>query len=191
MFYCAVCGARFDTNDFAKITCSEKCEEELKERMAKNLTRRCVMCGVEFRTARREQFLCSRSCSAERTAAIFNCKLSPRKCRVCGKDFTPKNKFQWTCSKECCQEARSAEWRYRYVDCEVCGKPFQKINGALTYSKECAKVRAKERRSEKRKTIMYKKPEVSISEMSSRARESGMTYGQYMVYLKNKAEGIA
>lgn len=139
--------------------------------------------------------------------------LAPRKCRVCGNPIPYIMGSAKVCSEECRKE-RQRQYKREVCKrkreqtrmilgtkkCSVCGKQFEPQNRRqVTCGSECQKIRendlmaawrAKNTKSAKKpreKKPEKKKPE-TLAQINKKARECGMTYGQYMAYLAVKGE---
>ena len=74
--------------------------------------------------------------------------------------------------------------------CEHCGGALIKVSPQQKYHPECARIVQKERdrirhmnnRLNPKPTPTKRNP--TLSELSKKAREKGMTYGQYVAYMK-------
>jgi hypothetical protein len=77
------------------------------------------------------------------------------------------------------------------LTCEICGKTFQNYNSqAKSCGEECRKElnrQSKQRLQAKRKEKPSKKPNALLVEMNIRAKELGLSYGQYSAL---KYEGL-
>ena len=87
--------------------------------------------------------------------------------------------------------------------CVICGKEFAPHGAQITCGKECSQINKKEKRKirnklfrEKQKIMKSRKTSniPDIVEISKKARELGMSYGQYSAMLmmrkENNANGI-
>lgn len=125
-------------------------------------------------------------------------------CNFCGKEFESRHPAVQYCSKSCKNKAQRRRRRQReaaargYVYhrvCRHCKKEFDVHDHRVNYcSVECRSKAAKEyrvvynrryaekvaEREEKKKAIP------SLSEVARLAREQGLTYGQYMIMIKEK-----
>ena len=129
-----------------------------------------------------------------------------RECIVCGKPYTSNIKNKLTCSPECSEirrkqytkkvnaEARAAtRLRLGTKLCAVCGKEFEPNHPQkVCCSPECQIKRDREKVKSFRKTAA-KKPKPrdmhkEAVEINAKAREMGMSWGQYMAYLKMEEE---
>lgn len=64
--------------------------------------------------------------------------------------------------------------------CDCCGNEFVARGSTKYCSDDCRKFIHDGTRTKKKE----KKPIVSLAEMERRAREMGMTYGQYMIHIE-------
>ena len=79
--------------------------------------------------------------------------------------------------------------------CPFCGKKFAYRNKAQAYcSDECKKnaalSRAKDRRERAGVKKQVKRGKESLSEINRRAREHGLTYGQYVVLMADNRRNV-
>lgn len=94
--------------------------------------------------------------------------MEKRKCKVCGDTFFTNRSTQKYCSKECYAEARKKK----------CADRYRKIKAQKKAE------RAKEKKKNKNK-------EVHIGELAAfndKAKQMGLTYGQYMIFLQTKKD---
>lgn len=179
MFYCSVCGKPFKAEAGA-VTCSDECFEKLRK-MHLTEERHCNVCGKMYIPKTFRQSTCSLDCGSKRRSVIKSDVLPIKTCEVCGKQYKPTRPEQRVCSVEC---IRFLNKNYRTGKCAVCGAPYERKNNSKTCSKECSQIY--------RNKPKKKKPRVSpLVEVVRQANAAGMSYGKYMVYLKNKSEGIA
>ena len=73
--------------------------------------------------------------------------------------------------------------------CEICGEVFNRISYNQRYCGEKCKreaniLRSREKRRTEKLNAQTKTKHETLSEVAARARDAGMTYGQYMVSLK-------
>lgn len=137
-----------------------------------------------------------------------------KNCVICGKPFTTRICNVVCCSDECKAERirnNARDWQRRRLaakkaerakaqvlkKCEICGQEFApRRPGVFCCSKECSKVRAREHqkaylkaaethKKQEAEKAKKRKPE-SLEAINRKAREAGMTYGQYMVLMANR-----
>ena len=122
-------------------------------------------------------------------------------CKWCSKSFTPEHWSSVYCSEECHTAARQKQIKENNKRayeknkikavtkrCLVCHHRFStNRSDIVTCSPYCQEIRRKEQqkayRQNKRVEAKKKKP-VSIAEFNRRAREMGMTYGEYELHLR-------
>ena len=135
--------------------------------------------------------------------------LEERICEQCGKLYVPTHHCNKYCSEECRYTAKKKRIRennkkaYEKMKvkedakrCLVCRRWFKtNRKDVVTCSPYCQEIRMKEWRKEYRKKKRIeetKKREItkpmSIAEFNRRAREKGMTYGQYELYLRMEGQ---
>ena len=141
---------------------------------------KCVICGKEF-VKKGNMKTCSTECSKELSAIStakshgYNYKPFKYHCVVCGKEYFSKRKTSKTCSTECSkvyQHSNSKE------TCS-CISP----DGSVRYvSKEkIARRSSWEIEDEHEKYIQHEKKSTKvIVDINQKARELGMSYGQYV-----------
>lgn len=128
-------------------------------------------CNKEFETNYSFQKYCSTECKyvmdKENTMKRYYCAEERKKiCKVCGKEFV-KNKKSWVyCSDECRQ--RDKKSHTFELECQCCHRIFK---SSIDIKKFCT---AKCRRTGVKKKVM------SMEEVAKRAREEGITYGEYV-----------
>lgn len=81
--------------------------------------------------------------------------MNKRQCVICSTEFEPKSYQQICCSKECSKEHQHIRARWNN------------------------KIRSEKQKKEKAK----KKKKLSLTQINKLAREKGMSYGQYIVWL--------
>lgn len=127
-------------------------------------------------------------------------KLEPIECKQCGKIFVPTHWNSKMCSEECRVIARkisadkgNAKAReIRKVNpiqkrCLVCHHKFKtNRSDVVTCSPHCQRIRNLEKMKEyaEKQRIEKKQKPMSIDEFNRKAREMGMSYGQYDAYLR-------
>ena len=137
--------------------------------MSDKLYRKCVICGKMFETVYPSKITCSLECSAQRksdTARAYQqrCReerhMPKKTCRVCGKEFVPKEgtKNQSYCSRECKRQELNKRARDRYHE--------------MRYIEPQAE------------TIIPGEP--TLDEKIAAAQAMGMTYGQYVLMLRQR-----
>ena len=132
--------------------------------------RECKYCGKKFVPTVKTNIYCSIDCQYENRKKSMrvarekgSSKISKRPCIVCGMVYQPKRANGTCCSDKC---------RRKYY------KKMQTIsNKKLQEKKKAEELLAKIKVQEKRKNS-------PLVEMNAKARELGMSYGQYTVYLQ-------
>ena len=135
--------------------------------------------------------------------------LQERKCNYCGKKFMPTVKTNIYCSTDCQYENRKKRQREGKEGelakipkrpCIICGTIYQpkRANGTCC-SDKCRRKHYKKMQTisskklqEKKKAeelmakikVQEKRKNSPLVEMNAKARELGMSYGQYTVYLQ-------
>ena len=141
--------------------------------MSEKLYRKCVICGKMFETVYPSKITCSLECSAQRksdTARAYQqrCReerhMPKKTCRVCGKEFVPEEgtKNQSYCSIECKRLEHNRRARDRYHE--------------MRYIEPQAATMAA--------AILPDEP--TLDEKIAAAQEMGMTYGQYILMLRQR-----
>lgn len=140
----------------------------------------CGKCGKAFevddkdRNARKRKYCgieCAEEVRAERVRAYVDTHRKPEKpvmCLVCGKVFMTRHSKRITCGPECNYERNKA---------------LARENAHRKTKKYLAELAAMQEPEPKPKPREQKKVE-SIEEIQRRARESGMSYGQYMAMIQ-------
>lgn len=75
--------------------------------------------------------------------------------------------------------------------CEICGKEFTPRHHRQLYcTKECANESEKQNKiiRKRRPKVVYEKKNQELVEMTVKARELGMTYGQYVAMIEGGAK---
>lgn len=103
---CPTCGKEFIAKHKARIYCSDRCLNPLKEKIKKI----CVHCGKEFETAKLHQKYCSQECAVDSIIEKSETKYKEKVCPVCGKTFTGHFTRKY-CSDECIKEKKR---KYEY-----------------------------------------------------------------------------
>lgn len=181
---CLVCGKEFVAKGNTK-TCSIECREirlkenELRRREILKLQRRNNPKPVGRPKLRRE------------------CK-----CVICGKFYETQNyTVQKTCSRKCGAEYRKTNalnkpytprmpQRLREIKCEVCGAKFLARTGKAKYCSDCKTESQRMKKvvlsrtyratkGLKKRQDAYLKGVNALADINAKARELGLTYGQY------------
>ena len=186
---CKCCGTVFKTGDSRKKYCSKDCATNARREV---YTRSCEYCGKPFTTGYARQKFCSKEChyqyqlQEKRESNIKERKLHERQCPCCGNKFTTAYGMKIYCSPSCSVEGQKikAAGRKKGMQpkalpkeitkvCINCGNEFKTSAHKQKYcSPACMQEMRK--KSKKQKKIL------SISEIAVLARESGMSYGQYV-----------
>lgn len=114
--------------------------------------------------------------------------MEERSCKVCGKLFVPKAFNGLFCSEECKKENKR-QYKKTYIrtqkieKCAICGKEFIGISPTqITCSAECSRIRSRDLyKNFREKPKKEVKKDNSIASIQKKARESGLTYGQYVL----------
>lgn len=139
--------------------------------------------------------------------------LTPRECRVCGNPIPYSMGSAKVCSEECRKERqkqrnKEASERRKALtrmilgakQCAICSKVFEPRNSRqVTCSRKCQKIRDnsmmatwKEKNTKSTKLPREQKPKKkkpeTLAQINKKARELGMTYGQYTAYLAAKGD---
>lgn len=129
-----------------------------------------------------------------------------RECIECGRPFIANVASKKTCSKACSEarrlkkvEEKNARARAATLErigvkiCATCGKEFSPNHPSkVCCSPECQKIREREMAKaswKSSKLVAQKKPvsaEKEIIDINAKAKEMGMTYGQYVAYMEGK-----
>lgn len=129
-----------------------------------------------------------------------------RICSECGKPFIATVASKLTCSKECSEirrlkrveekntRAREAtKARIGIKICATCGKNFSPNHSSkVCCSTECQRIRERKMVRESLKSARQnstnkpKSTEKQIIDINAKAKEMGMTYGQYVAYIEGK-----
>ena len=135
--------------------------------------------------------------------------LQERKCSYCGKKFIPTVKTNIYCSIDCQYENRKKRQRegkggeqnkIQKRPCIICGMVYQpkRANGTCcsdkcrrkhyqkmqTISNKKLKEKKKVEKMLEKIKIQEARKNSSLAEMNERARELGMSYGKYILYLE-------
>ena len=181
---CIVCGKEFVAKANAR-TCSTECREiRYKEHVLK----------------RREALKQQRRNNPKpvgRPRTTKECK-----CIICGKTYTmPTYVEQKTCSRKCGAEYRKTNalnkpytprmpQRLREIKCEVCGAKFLARTGKAKYCSDCKTESQRMKKvvlsrtyratkGLKKRQDAYLKGVNALADINAKARELGLTYGQY------------
>lgn len=126
-----------------------------------------------------------------------------KKCKVCGKEFGTDNQQEQMCSEECKQErkreiARDFAKRNREIEkivesniekhCAYCGKVFHSPTKRKKYCCNLCMRSAHQEKSAVAKDRRREKPAKSLTEIAREAKEHGMSYGSYVVWLEGRAQ---
>ena len=102
-----------------------------------------------------------------------------RFCDLCGLKYIPSERTRFFCAE--CLEITS-------ISCKWCGKTITRHGNTNYCSSKCRLLAQaeKKRNSTKsaKKRIAEEKRKNSLSEVAKRARECGLTYGQYMAKIE-------
>lgn len=157
------------------------------------LTKICAVCGKAFVTKRPNKRTCSAECSVEleRKRTRINNKSHRGVCRECKKEFVGY-KGQKFCSVACKNKyIRRNKGKVRCM-CRVCGAEFLSEFKTDYCSENCRLIAYNMGVSAAKKERRKSKKRDSLSEYALKARNAGMTYGQYVgqEYIENlKREG--
>ncbi len=91
--------------------------------------------------------------------------LYERVCKICGREFETESYRKSICSEECRKLARRENEAKASGKRELYNRTFRE-------------------KQKLRKQVSGKAPALSLAEVSRMARERGMTYGEYMVFLR-------
>ena len=128
-----------------------------------------------------------------------------KECVECGRPFIANVANRKVCSQACSDirmkrhnDEKNARARAATIErigvkiCKTCGKEFTPNHPAkVCCSPECQKIRERQLvnnsiRSAKLREQQIKCSEKQISDINAKAREMGMTYGQYVAYVEGK-----
>lgn len=130
-----------------------------------------------------------------------------RECKICGRPFIAKVANQEMCSEQCRAISKkqyaakiNAELRAATKErlgtyiCVVCGREYHPANSLkVTCSPQCQTIRSKQLARENMRTIRQAQKNKrnrntfkATVEINARAREMGMSYGQYVAYMEGK-----
>ena len=140
-------------------------------------------CGKEFLSSRKDQRYCCIRCRRHVQDAKRKVKLKETVCQQCGKTYMPKRRDQLFCSNKCrwMHQKTAKKKPEQEKECIVCGMMFLTTSARReTCSKECRDDLYSDRRLWFMYTGKTEKPrESQIDAINQKAREAGMTYGQY------------
>ena len=132
--------------------------------------KKCIVCGNEFEAESDMRIYCSETCRAK----VYNAKrklnsIGPRftDCKICGKKF-PYQYRRIVCN-DCSRKTVTGEKQAVEKQCKVCGQTI------LSFFDTCTTCR----RFEKPKSMKH------ISELVKEAKSYGMSYGEYIAWLKD------
>ena len=142
---------------------------------------KCVICGKEF-VKKGNMKTCSLECSKENainnTAKFHGYNYEPFKyrCVMCGKEYFSKRKKSKTCSTECAKAYQRANCKEIY--------PYIPPDEAIEHTEKRKVVRRSsweiERDNNKDYNKHEKKSTACIVDINQKARELGLSYGQYV-----------
>lgn len=151
----------------------------------REIKKNCLHCGSEFVKTGRSQKYCP-TCGRIRSKKVRKYeKLETTTCRECGKEFKPTHYISVYCSKECSKAWHRANINRlrresREARCIVCGELITDVKRRKYCSEECKKnnrVKFYQPKDNARNTAKHT---ASLSEISAKANEEGLTYGQYV-----------
>jgi predicted nucleic acid-binding Zn ribbon protein len=144
----------------------------------REIKKNCLHCGREFVKTGNSQKYCS-DCGSGYHRKYE--ELESATCKECGKEFSPSCPTMIYCSKECARNwhnrARAMKRKENKRYCVVCGALLTDYKHRRYCSEECKK---KANRIKVFRPKRKAKKMASLIDISAKANEEGLTYGQYV-----------
>ena len=145
----------------------------------KEIKKNCLRCGDEYIPVNNAQKYCSDcGCGYHRKYE----QVETVTCRECGKEFKTSCSNAVYCSKECARiwhnKAKAMRRKENKRYCVVCGTELTDYQHRRYCSEECKKnnkVKYYQPKKAKKEKV------TSLDDIALKAREEGLTYGQYVV----------